>query len=72
VAYDKSIELSGGDYQPVVRMDAEMLRLPAQHSIDRAQQILELFRPDVWEGDEVEWSPNCFPDRRCMQYAKRI
>jgi hypothetical protein len=71
VAYDKYIEVTGdGRFQPVVRMDADLLRLPSHLFLHTAQAVLELFRPDVWEGDAVGCSMNYHPDRRFMQHAK--
>lgn len=67
VAYDKRIELDeDGMYVPTVRTDADEVKLPRQMFLRRAQQILEMFRPDVWEGIDVGWSFNCYPDARYM------
>jgi hypothetical protein len=67
VAYDKRIEIDDdGLYQPVVRMDSEELILPRQLFLHKAQQMLDLFSPDVWEGKDVPQSINYFPDARCM------
>jgi len=67
VAYDKSITINeDGTYQPIVRMDGDILLLPPQLFLHKAQRILALFRPDVWEGLDVLWSINCFPDARYM------
>jgi len=66
VAYDKRIEMVEDGYIPIIRMDGDEIALSAQRELYRAQQVLDCFEPDVWEGVDVPWSFNCYPDLRCM------
>ena len=46
MTYDKSIALQDGEYIPVVRIDAEIMFLPAQLTLRHAQKVLAEFPPD--------------------------
>lgn len=46
MTYDKSIALQDGEYIPVVRIDAEIMFLPAQLTLRHAQKLLAEFPPD--------------------------
>ena len=66
VAYDKSIHVVDGSYMAVVRMDGDVMEFGPHERMEKAQAILELFRPDVFEGDMGGWSVFCHPDQRQM------
>jgi hypothetical protein len=52
VAYDKSITRSGSLWRAVVREDDQQ-RVFMRATFEGAQQILDCFRPDVFEGAQL-------------------
>ena len=72
VAYDKRIEAEGRLWRPVIRQDAEELRLPATVFLCEAQRMLDTFASDVFEGLPPSNSVFYNADRRFAPNAKFI
>lgn len=72
VAYDKRIEAEGRLWRPIIRQDAEELRLPATMFLSEAQRTLDTFAPDVFEGLPPGNSVFYKSDRRFAPNAKFI
>jgi ABC-type microcin C transport system permease subunit YejE len=59
IAYDRSIILQpDGNYTFVLRVDDETLTFYGK-SLKEAQDMMEMFESEVFEGPEVPWSVFC-------------
>jgi hypothetical protein len=58
VAYDVSIVQRGSEFLVVIREDDRRMTIP-KPTLQEAQEVMELLKPDVFTAPDVPWSVFC-------------